>query len=398
MRKNVDLVNNIQKALREFDVPAWLFYGFHNIDPIAHRILSFETQKFATRRWFYLVPAHGEPEKLVHRIESTILDHLPGTKSLYLQWQQLHAGLQSLLAKTSTVAMQHTDKNAIPYISRVDAGTVELVRSCGPTVVSSGDLAQRFEAVWTDGQVAQHRDTAQALTSIVESAFEWAAANIRAGGHSGEMEVQRFILDRFSDRGLHTDHPPIVAVNENSANPHYEPTQQHNSQIREDDFLLIDLWAKTPGEDAVYADITWVAFFGKQLPEKVVELFDIVSRARDRGVEFLGGRFQAGDFPQGWEVDDAVRAVIEGAGYGDDFVHRTGHNLGHDVHGNGVHFDNLETHDTRIVIPGICCTIEPGVYLRGELGVRSEINIYVTEQGPQVTTPPQSEVLALTVG
>ncbi|MDA2924707.1 M24 family metallopeptidase [Acidobacteria bacterium AH-259-L09] len=397
MGEKKELIANIQEALREFHIPVWLFYGFQNVDPIAGRILQFKPQQFATRRWFYLVPAKGEPKKLVHRIESTVLDHLPGGKEVYLEWEQLQAGVKALLRGVSAVAMQHSDKNAIPYISRVDAGTVDLIRSCGTKVISSGDLMQRFEAVWTPTQVEQHRATALALTSIAKATFEKAAAEVCSHGETSEFAIQCFISDRFQEEGLLTDHPPIVAVNANSANPHYLPTQQEHSRICKGDFLLIDLWAKTQDQDSVYADITWTAFLGEPLPDKIGEIFKIVCRARDRGVDFLRQRFEARNPPQGWEVDDAVREIIRQAGYEKFFVHRSGHNLGQEVHGNGVHFDNLETHDTRLVIPGVACTIEPGIYLTGEFGVRSEINIYVSERGPEVTTPPQDEVLLLPI-
>lgn len=389
------LITPIQQALHDSKIPAWLFYGFHNVDPIATQILRFQPKLFATRRWFYLIPARGEPKKLVHQLESTILDHLPGKKDIYLKWQQLQSSVKNILGDFATVAMQHSEKNAIPYISRVDAGTAELVRSCGTKITSSGDLIQRFEAVWSPQQMEQHRTTALTLTSIVQSAFEHVASEVSSHEELSELAVQCFILDEFEKADLITDHPPIVAVNQNSADPHYVCTEENHSSIHVGDFLLIDLWAKSIQEKSVYADITWTAFLGNRLPKRIGEVFSIVRKARDRGVDFLNKRFQSKTLPRGWEVDDAVREVIHQAGYGEQFFHRTGHNLGQDVHGNGVHFDNLETHDTRQVIPGIACTIEPGIYLSGEFGVRSEINIYLSDKGPEVTTPPQEEVLLL---
>lgn len=389
------LITPIQQALRDFEIPAWLFYGFHDVDPIATQILRFQPQSFATRRWFYLIPAQGKPKKLVHQIESTILDHLPGEKDIYLKWQQLQSSVKKILGNHITVAMQYSEKNAIPYISRVDAGTVELVHSCGTKIISSGDLIQRFESVWSPPQIEQHRTTALKLTSIVQSAFHNVASEVSSHGELSELAVQSFILEEFEKADLITDHPPIVAVNQNSANPHYVCTEEHHSSIHAGDFLLIDLWAKSIQEKSVYADITWTAFLGYQPPKMIGEVFSIVRKARDRGVDFLNKRFQSGTITQGWEVDDAVREVIHQAGYGKHFFHRTGHNLGQDVHGNGVHFDNLETHDTRQVIPGIACTIEPGIYLSGEFGVRSEINICLSDKGPEVTTPPQEEILLL---
>ena len=387
-----DLIGRIQQALRDFHLSAWLFYGFQDLDPIATRILRFEPHLLATRRWFYLIPEKGEPSKLVHRIESSILDHLPGSKEIYLEWEQLQKKVKGLLGGVSAVAMQYSENNSIPYISLVDAGTIDLVRGCGAQVVSSGDLIQRFEAVWSPHQVEQHRATALALTSIVQAAFEQAATEISSQGETDELSIQRFILDRFEKEGLLTEHPPIVAVNENSANPHYQPTEAEYSKIRSDDFLLIDLWAKSKKENSVYADITWTGFMSEQVPKRHSEVFQVVRQARDQGVDFLRERFEKNTLPQGWEVDEVVRESIRQAGYEEFFVHRTGHNLGREVHGNGVHFDNLETHDTRLVIPGIACTIEPGIYLEGEFGVRSEIDVFFSPHGPEVTTPPQEEV------
>ena len=387
-----DLIGKIQEALRDFDLPAWLFYGFQDLDPIATRILQFEPHLLATRRWFYLIPAEGEPSKLVHRIESSILDHLPGHREVYLEWEQLQNEVRTLLDGVSAVAMQYSENNSIPYFSLVDAGTIDLVRGCGTQVVSSGDLIQRFEAVWSPPQVEQHRAAALALTSMVQAAFDQAAAEISSQGETDEWSIQRFILDRFEKEGLLTAHPPIVAVNENSANPHYQPTEAEHSKISPDDFLLIDLWAKSNKENSVYADITWTGFMSEQVPERHSEIFQVVRQARDQGVNFLRERFEKNNLPQGWEVDEVVRESIRTAGYAEFFVHRTGHNLGQEVHGHGVHFDNLETHDTRLVIPGIACTIEPGIYLEGEFGVRSEINVFFSQDGPEITTPPQEEV------
>ena len=395
MDSSQELVDRIQETLREFNIPAWLLYGFHEVDPIALRILRFEANQLATRRWFYLIPAQGEPKKLVHRIEPAMLDHLPGSKEIYLQWEKLRDGLKKLLEDVPTAAMQYSENNAIPYFSHVDAGTVDLVRSCRTEVVSSGDLIQRFEAVLSSEQQDQHREAALALTSIVQAAFKEAAAAISARGETNEWAIQQFILDQFEEAELRTEHAPIVAANENSADPHYQPTQQDFAKIHPGDFLLIDLWAKSQQPDSAYADITWNAYLGPEVPDKINQVFQVVRQARDRGVEFLRECFEANRVPRGWEVDDAVREMVRKAGYGDFFVHRTGHNVGRELHGNGVNFDNLETHDTRLVIPGIACTIEPGIYLEGEFGVRSEINVFFSEQGPEVTTPPQEEIVLL---
>jgi len=390
------LVEQIQSALVTARVPGWLFYGFHSNDPIALSILGFGPGYHATRRWFYLVPANGEPVKLVHRIESVMLDHLPGRKLVYLRWQELRSQLTQLLASSKTVAMQYSPENAVPYVSKIDAGTVELVRACGTEVVTSADLVQQFETRWTAEQVKQHRATAVILTEIVNQAFREGAKALAEKGVTTEFEIQRFIERRFEENGLITDSPPIVGVNANAGNPHYSPSESSHSPLHKGDFLLIDLWAKPEGPEAVYADITWTAFYSKTVPPRIAEVFDVVRRSRDRGVEFLQEATRGGRYPQGWEVDDAVREVIRAAGYADRFVHRTGHSLGREVHGNGVNFDNLETHDTRSFLPGVACTIEPGIYLE-DFGVRSEINIIFGKDGPEVTTPPQTELLVFEV-
>ncbi|RPI29189.1 MAG: M24 family metallopeptidase [Acidobacteria bacterium] len=394
--KTTNLIEQVQSALSAARVPGWLFYGFHSNDPIGISILGFGPTYHATRRWFYLVPAQGEPIKLVHRIESGMLDHLPGHKLVYLRWQELRSHLEQLLASAKEVAMQYSPESAVPYVSKVDAGTVELVRACGAEVVSSADLVQQFETRWTTEQADQHRATAAILTAIVKQAFRQGAADLSEKGASSELEIQRFMQRRFEEEGLICDSPPIVAVNGNAGNPHYSPSESSYAALRKGDFLLIDLWAKPVGADAVYADITWTAFYGRTVSEQITEVFDVVRRARDRGVEFLKQSTQSGCYPQGWEVDDAVREVIRAAGYADKFCHRTGHSLGREVHGNGVNFDNLETHDTRSFLPGVACTIEPGIYL-DDFGVRSEINVHFGVNGPEVTTPPQTSLLVFDV-
>ncbi len=387
-------VAHIQTALSELKIPAWLFYDFRKLDPIACSILKFEPDYHATRRWFYLVPAEGEPAKLVHRIESSMLDHLPGPKHVYLRWSELHSQLRTILQNRTSVAMQYSELNAIPYLSRVDAGTVELVRGCGPSVLSSADLIQHFEAVLDSRQLELHRESSQQITSIVREAYEFAEAEIRGSEHTSEYSVQQFIMSRLQESDLVTDSPPIVAANQNSADPHYQPNSDVSDKITRGDFLLIDLWAKSSIEASVYADITWNAFFGETPPARIVQVFDLVRQARDRGVEFLRERLAQNQPSQGWEVDDAVREVIRSGGFEDSFIHRTGHNLGVEPHGNGVNFDNLETHDERGVIPGLLCTIEPGIYL-DQFGVRSEINVSISKDEVEVTTAPQDRLVCL---
>jgi Xaa-Pro dipeptidase len=391
-----ELIEQIQSALVAARIPGWLFYGFHSNDPIALSILRFGPAYHATRRWFYLVPVEGEPIKLVHRIEPAMLDHLPGRKLVYLKWQELRSQLIHLLGYSKTVAMQYSPENAVPYVSKVDAGTVELIRSCGAEVVSSADLVQQFDARWTAEQVEQHRSTARILTEVINQAFREGARALSEKGETSELEIQRFLERRLDENGLIADSAPIVGVNANAGNPHYAPSESSYSSLHKGDLLLIDLWAKTRGPEAVYADITWTAFYGKPVPSRIAEVFDVVRRSRDRGVQFLKEATGGGRYPQGWEVDDAVREVMRAAGYADRFVHRTGHSLGREVHGNGVNFDNLETHDTRAFLPGVACTIEPGIYL-DDFGVRSEINILFGKDGPEVTTPPQTELLVFEV-
>ncbi len=383
-------IRAIQEALRGLSVPAWLFYGFQKIDPLALRILGFSEDAHISRRWFYLVPDRGEPRKLVHRIEAFQLDHLPGSRRVYLRWSELESELTRLVSGHDRVAMQYSPQCGIPYVSRIDAGTVELLRSTGVEVVSSADLIQVFEAALTEQQAQQHKETARAITEIVNDTFREAAEELQSGQSLVEHEVQQSILSAFSDRGLVWDHAPIVAVNAHSGDPHYYPPIEGSGRISSGDFLLIDLWARPAS--GIYADITWTAFFGPSVPDPIGQTFDIVRKARDRGVEFLDETLRAGREVQGWQVDDQVRAVIEEAGFGSFFVHRTGHSIGREVHGNGVNFDNTETHDTRRVIPGVLCSVEPGIYL-DDFGVRTEINVLAGPHGVEVTTPPQDGVL-----
>jgi len=389
--KAQQIVEKIQQVLRQEKLPAWLFYDFRGRDPLALRILGLDPEKHASRQWFYLVPADGKPRKLVHRIESKQLEDLPGETFLYSRWSELERGLRKLIGDGNRVAMQYSPGAAIPYVSMVDGGTLDLVRGLGVEIVSSENLIQYLDSVWSADQYKQHLSAAEKITAIVQEAFRETARRIRSDRSTDEYAIQEYIMNRFSESGLVTDFPPIVAVNANSSDPHYCPGPEMSAPITENDFLLIDLWAREDAPDAVFSDITWTCFLGNQAPERIQAVFNTVLAARDRGVEVLRERWSDGARIEGWEVDDAVREVIVANGFGDYVLHRTGHNLGLEIHANGVNFDNFETHDTRQVIPGITCTIEPGVYV-GEFGVRSEINVYMSDQGPVITTPPQKEL------
>jgi Xaa-Pro dipeptidase len=363
---------------------------------LARRILQIRDDAVTTRRYFYCVPASGSPRKLVHRIESGTLDHLPGDKHVYARWQDLDTGLRALLAGMNRVAMEYSPRNAIPYISRVDAGTLEAVRAHNIEVVSSGDLVQRFEAAWSDEQWRMHLAAAEKTTAAYDHAWRFIAAKIARHGSVHELDVQRAILGFFRDSGLVTDHPPIVAVGPHSGDPHYEPRPGDEGLIRGGDFVLIDLWGKLDQADAVYSDLTRVAFVGESVPPKYEEVFQIVARARDAAIDRVKSAFIQSQPLAGWQVDQAARDVIDQAGYGQHFIHRTGHSIGRETHGNGANMDNLETHDERLVLPGTCFSIEPGIYLP-EFGVRSEVNVFVDSAGGVHVTggPVQTSVLSI---
>jgi Xaa-Pro dipeptidase len=386
----------IQAELVKAKIDGWLFYDFRGSNVLARRILQIRDDAVTTRRYFYCVPASGSPRKLVHRIESGTLDHLPGDKHVYARWQDLDTGLRALLAGMNRVAMEYSPRNAIPYISRVDAGTFEAVRAHNIEVVSSGDLVQRFEAAWSDEQWRMHLAAAEKTTAAYDHAWRFIAAKIARHGSVHELDVQRAILGFFRDSGLVTDHPPIVAVGPHSGDPHYEPRPGDEGLIRGGDFVLIDLWGKLDQADAVYSDLTRVAFVGENVPPRYEEIFQIVARARDAAIDRVKLAFSQSQPLAGWQVDQAARDMIDQAGYGQHFIHRTGHSIGRETHGNGANMDNLETHDERLVLPGTCFSIEPGIYLP-EFGVRSEVNVFVDSAGGVHVTggPVQTSVLSI---
>jgi Xaa-Pro aminopeptidase len=366
----------------------WLFYDFRGSDPLAYRVLLLDPGRHVTRRWYYWIPATGEPVKLLHRIEPHVLDELPGEAQRYVSWEQQRALLSSLLRNRRRIAMQYSPLNAVPYLARVDAGTIDLIRSFGLDVVTSADLVQRFEAVWTDRQLESHRYATEALRRIVDDAFTHVGASIAKGRVLTEYGLQQFILARIHDAGMTTSSAPIAAVDAHSADPHYGPVESDSSPITRGNLLLIDLWAKQTEPGSVYGDITWTGYTDKQVPAKQRMIFDYVRQGRTAALSFVRERVASGRFPFGWEVDDVCRNVIRDAGYGDFFVHRTGHSIGEEVHGNGANIDNLETQDGRRLMPRTCFSIEPGIYLPGEFGIRSELDVYVSEREALVYGEP----------
>ena len=385
----------IQSALRAQGVDGWLLYDFHGSNPIAVQLAGLGSgPHMTTRRWYYLIPAEGQPRALVHAIERHNLDHLPGTKSVYAGRQQLDAGLDTLLAGTTRVAMEYSPHCAIPYISRVDAGTAEAIRARGIEILSSGDLVQQFEATWTPAQLASHRAASDALYRIKDRAFESAAAALRTGHARTEHDLQQEMVRWFTEEGLVSDSAPVVAVGANAGNPHYLPTAAHAAPIVADEVLLLDLWGKKKDAGAVFADITWVGVTASRVPDEAARAFGAIVSARDEAVRVVQQAAQEGRDLRGWEVDRAARGVLEREGFGRWILHRTGHSLGETVHGNGTHLDDYETHDERRLLPHTGFTIEPGLYFE-RFGVRTEINVYRAEQEAVVTGPRQTEIVTL---
>jgi Xaa-Pro dipeptidase len=382
-------VPSVQKELSAQNLDGWLFYYFHENDPLALRILGLDQgEHFYSRRWFYFVPANGEPTKLVHRIEPGALDALPGEKELYIGWKQLEDKLALMLNGATRVALQYSPRCAVPYVSKVDAGLMDILRSLEKEPVSSGDLIQKFESVWSSQQLATHIEAGTILRKTVFEAFNEIKSKLEADVEVNEYQIQQFILQRFEDHGMTTNSPPIVAVNAHSGSPHYQPNIDSHAPIKLGDFVLLDIWAKKKlPVDAIYADITWTGYVGSTVPERFEEIFQIVRGARDAGLEKVRQSVAEKKVLHGWEVDDATRNYIVEKGFGDYFVHRTGHSIGMEVHGNGANIDNLETKDERQLIANTGFSIEPGVYLE-EFGVRSEIDVFIGESEVIVAGQP----------
>jgi Xaa-Pro aminopeptidase len=377
----------VQDVLRTEGLDGWLLYDFHGSNPIAARLAGLTGgDHMTTRRWYYLIPAVGSPRALVHAIEKHNLDSLPGAKSVYAGRDELDAGLSELLRGARKVAMEYSPGCAIPYLSRLDAGTAESIRARGVEIVSSGDLVQRFEAAWSEAQLHTHRRASDALHRIKDRAFD---AVRRHAGPLTEYDLQQQMVRWFESEQLISDSPPVVAVGAHAGNPHYLPTARHSSPIEPEQVLLLDLWGKLDEPDAVYADITWVAFIGPRVPDEITAAFDAIVRARDAAVELVETFARAENDLRGWQVDRAARDVLVDAGFGAHVLHRTGHSLGQNVHGNGVHLDDFETHDDRRILPGTGFTIEPGLYF-DTFGVRTEINVFRGDRDAQVTGPRQT--------
>ncbi|MEP6962228.1 MAG: M24 family metallopeptidase [Acidobacteriota bacterium] len=387
-------LTEIQQALREEGLDGWLFFDHHNRDPLGYRVLQFTPGSMVTRRWYYFVPAQGEPKGMAHKIEPNTLRELPGVIQLYAGWQELVDGLRGLLGGAKRIAMQYSPNCAVPYVAMVDAGTVELVRGMGVEVATSANLIQFFESRWNAAQLANHLEAGRLVDRIRGEAFARISAKQRASERVTEWEMQQFILSRFKEEGLFTDHGPDVAVNANASNPHYNPTREACSEIRRGDLVLIDMWAKLDRAAGVYYDITWVGYCGTEAPDKMRTVFETVRDARDRAIQCVVDAVAEGRTLAGYEVDDEARAHIREAGYGEYFFHRTGHSIGAEVHGTGANMDNLETHDERRVIPWTCFSIEPGIYLK-EFGVRSEVNVFVGDAGARVTGEVQRELVVV---
>jgi Xaa-Pro aminopeptidase len=391
-------VAKIQQELRRQKLDGWLFFDHHMRDPLAYRVLGFTPARTPTRRWYYLIPAEGEPRGLEHRIERHMIGALPGEKIPYSSWTEQVEGLRRITAGLRRVAMQYSPLCAIPYVSMVDAGTVEMVRSVGVDVVSSAELIQYFEARWSPEALESHLEAGRRVDRIRAEAFALIGERTRSGVAVTELEVEHLVRDGFSKAGLVTDHGPIVGVNANASNPHYEPTEEMNSPIGPGDWVLIDMWAKLDRPEAVYYDITWTGFCGGPSglapSDEMGTVFEVVKRARDAAIRRVTEAVAAGQPLCGFEVDDACRGVIQASGYGAYFTHRTGHSIGVEVHGNGANMDNLENHDDRRVAPWTCFSIEPGIYLP-HFGVRSEIDMFVGDQAARVTGEIQREMQLL---
>lgn len=386
---------DIQAALRDQQIDGWLFYDHHYRDPLGYRILGLAENLHVTRRWFYFVPANGEPRKLVHRIESGRLDPLPGSRAEYSSWQELESKLERLLSGARKIAMQYSPRNAIMYVSMVDAGTVELMRGMGKEIVSSADLVSQFEAVLTDEQIATHYEAQRKIDAVLDEGWKVMGRGARSTDGTHEFEMVTWLSEAMRREGLVWEHGPNVSAGPNSADSHYEPSPASSRPIRRGDFVLIDIWGQMDRPGSCYYDITWTGVVDREPTDREQMVFTAVRDARDASIRVIADAF-AGKRPiAGWEGDDAAREVLAGAGLGDAFTHRTGHNIGNIIHGNGANLDNLETHDERLILPNTCFSVEPGAYFPGEFGVRSEIDMMARSGRAEVTGRIQRELVRI---
>jgi Xaa-Pro aminopeptidase len=385
-------ITEIQSALVDAGVDGWLFYDHHYRDPLGYRILGLPADLHVTRRWFYFIPATGDPKKLVHRIESGRLDSLPGSKAEYSSWQELEAGLETLLAGHTRIAMQYSPRNAIMYVSLVDAGTVELLRALGKQIVSSANLVSRFEAVLTESQIATHFEAGEKLDRVLAAGWKEMGARVRGAG-THEFAIVEFLQNAMRHEGLVWEHGTNVSVGPNSADSHYEPSAERSQPIRRGDFILIDIWARLDQPGSCFYDITWTGVVDREPTAREQRVFEVVRDARDAACMLVEAEFAVGNPIAGWQADDAARNVIKQAGWGEYFTHRTGHNIGNVLHGNGAHLDNLETHDERLILPNTCFSVEPGLYFPGEFGVRSEVNMIARAGKAETTGRVQTQLV-----
>jgi Xaa-Pro aminopeptidase len=387
-------ISEVQEQLSKMNIDGWLLYDFQGLNPIARKLIGVKGH-LLTRRWFYWIPKSGSPIVLCHRIEQEGFPVVEGHCQVFRSWKEMHEGLQRVLEGATTLAMEYTPQCSIPYVSRIDAGTMELIEGLGKEVVSSADLVQFFEARWSWEQFQMHQEASRRLMQILFDSFQEVGHAMRSGHSISEFDLQQAMLGKYREQGLFSSTPPIVAVNANTGNPHYEPRKERASPIRPGDLLLIDLWAKMETPNAVYADYTWVAYVGEQIPDRYVKVWKIVRESRDRALRFVQDCCSKKIDVRGWQVDSAARDVIVGEGYGENFVHRTGHSIGEEDHGNGANMDGLETKDERLLIPRTCFSIEPGIYLP-EFGIRSEVNVFLGDGEVFVTGDPiQTEIVKI---
>ncbi|QYO65839.1 M24 family metallopeptidase [Leptolyngbya sp. 7M] len=392
-------LSEIQKALAEQGFDGWLFYDFRGSDILAPRILKTERLS-GSRRWFYFVPRQGDPVKVVHAIEPGQLDSLPGKKLIYREWQLLRDQVAKAIFDKGRprgnflIAMQYSPNNDIPYISRVDAGTIEMVRSIGVKIGSSADLVQQFEAVWTPEQLEMHKEAAVNIQKVIIEAFGEIKRRINADIPTTENDVQQFMMKRYDELGMNPS-PMIVAVNANAASPHYFPRVGQGAPIRRGDLVLIDSVSKMRKPKAPAADLTWMGYVGESVPEEYTKIWGIVFEAQQKALQAIRDAFATGRPITGAQVDDVSRGIIARAGYADEFLHRTGHSIGEEGHGNGANIDNLETRDSRRLISGTAFSIEPGIYFAGRFGIRSEIDVYIDGKNVIITHPHQTEIFPI---